>query len=490
LLQLAAVVHLHMDTTDDRPVRGLDTSQHGELGPFDVDLEQVHAIDAEPSDVMRQRFDAALDDLRLPKLGYSEGFEDAVIDSRDSVPLEVTRGRPFQERLVTAGVGLEAAHDRVVRVVGEVHRGGPVRDALGHDDDPFPVPRHIVPQDREQLGSGLEADDAGARKPIAHEQREQSDIGANIEEHGVLRQHRHMLQVDLLNVDLLVEKLSLVLVQVGNGLAVGQRRFAKCGCHAVQWRLDEWCYDSITIAKRSGLAAGEVHVWCVRPADVPLDDLVRWRDWMTREERDRCERFVFEELRRDFVITRWLLRSTLSRYIPIAPEDWRFDQNEHGRPHVATPAGRDLHFNLSHTDGLIVCVLADCYEVGIDVEQVTRRSRTLAIADRFFSPSEVEALRRLPVARQAERFFQYWTLKESYIKARGMGLRLPLDQFSFDLSAPADDIRIAFGVSIDDDPGRWQFGLFRPAPLYQLAVAVARRPAGRSFLFADALAPQ
>src|SRR5690606_33310169 len=92
-----------------------------------------------------------------------------------------------------------------------------------------------------------------------------------------------------------------------------------------------------------------------------------------------------------------------------------------------------LVFNLSHTDGLIACAVSRGREVGVDVEWLDRRGGDIDVADRFFSRYEVQALYAQPPERRRDRFFRYWTLKESYIKARGMGLALPLDRFSFEL---------------------------------------------------------
>jgi 4'-phosphopantetheinyl transferase len=108
--------------------------------------------------------------------------------------------------------------------------------------------------------------------------------------------------------------------------------------------------------------------------------------------------------------------------------------------------------------------------VGVDVERMDRRTETVRLAERYFAPSEVRALRALPAAEQPRRFFAYWTLKESYIKARGLGLALPLDQFAFHLDDEA--IRIAFDPRLVDNPARWRFALLDAPPCYTLTVGV------------------
>jgi 4'-phosphopantetheinyl transferase len=226
---------------------------------------------------------------------------------------------------------------------------------------------------------------------------------------------------------------------------------------------------------RIPLPQGEAHLWWVRPERITDPALVRaYLDLMTPEERDRHGRYRFEQNRQEFLLTRALVRTTLSRYADVRPEDWRFGQNDHGCPFVLEPrSAAHLSFNLSNTTGLVACLVCRDREVGVDVEPLERRGETVQIADRFFSPFEVQALRALPAEEQRPRFFEYWTLKEAYIKARGMGLALPLDQFSFHLEARP--IQISFGPKLIDDPASWQFEQFRPTGEHLIAAALRRQ---------------
>jgi 4'-phosphopantetheinyl transferase len=120
----------------------------------------------------------------------------------------------------------------------------------------------------------------------------------------------------------------------------------------------------------------------------------------------------------------------------------------------------------------VVCVVSTCHQVlGVDAEYLLRPGETVSIAERFFSPRETRALLALSTAKQRERFFSYWTLKESYIKARGLGLALPLEQFSFLLDGDKD-IGIAFDPQLGDEPSRWRFELLRASPQHLVAVGV------------------
>ena len=195
---------------------------------------------------------------------------------------------------------------------------------------------------------------------------------------------------------------------------------------------------------------------------------------MTEGERGRCLRFVRGVDRCTFAITRALVRLTLSIYGPTAPTEWRFVTNAHECPFVETSqAGTPpLHFNVSHTDGLVALAVTRGHRIGVDVERVTRKV-TDGVAERHFAPAEVRALRALPDADQHRAFFEYWTLKEAYIKARGKGLALPLDAFAFGLRPPLPPT-IAFAPGFGDVAERWQFCQAWPTPDHRLSLAIER----------------
>ena len=229
---------------------------------------------------------------------------------------------------------------------------------------------------------------------------------------------------------------------------------------------------------RLTLAPDEVHVWHASPEQIAQPErLAQYESLLSAEERERQRRFVRPIDALHYLVAHALVRTALSQYADVAPQDWRFDSNKYGRPQVAEPAAaRDLQFNLSHTTGLVACGIAWRREIGVDVEDLKRAELSLNVADRYFSPPEAAELKSQPVERQPERFFEYWTLKEAYIKARGVGMSLPLDRFTIHLSAePLNSerpIAISFVPPMVDDPASWQFAQFRPTPRHVLAVAV------------------
>ncbi|WP_437323065.1 4'-phosphopantetheinyl transferase family protein [Sorangium sp. So ce381] len=221
------------------------------------------------------------------------------------------------------------------------------------------------------------------------------------------------------------------------------------------------------------IGPGAAHLWYVF-CDAARDEalLAAYHRLMAPDEAAQQARFLFAENRHEYLLTRALVRTVLSKYANVAPEAWSFVRNEFGRPQIAGPPGvPPIRFNLSNTRGLIACLVALDRDVGVDVEDTERASSAVDIADRFFSPGEVRALRALPPERQRARFFEYWTLKESYIKARGMGLAIPLDQFSFHLDdGPA--IGISFDPRLGDDRSAWQFALYQPSARHTMAAAI------------------
>jgi 4'-phosphopantetheinyl transferase len=194
---------------------------------------------------------------------------------------------------------------------------------------------------------------------------------------------------------------------------------------------------------------------------------------MTPEEFARCRSLRFEPDRRVFVATRALVRTVLSRYAAVAPEQWRFLAGPHGKPRVAQPEVKPpIYFNLSNTLGLVVCAVSVAHQsIGVDVEGIDRlqgKTELLDLADRYFSPAEVRALRALPSSERVRRFFAIWTLKESYIKARGLGLTQPLHQFTFQLGQ--DEVAVTFDAGMADDATRWRFSLLDSLPQHMIAV--------------------
>jgi 4'-phosphopantetheinyl transferase len=191
-------------------------------------------------------------------------------------------------------------------------------------------------------------------------------------------------------------------------------------------------------------------------------------------ERQRAARFHHLSDRWEFVLGRLMARHLLASQCGIPPQDFRFVENDHGRPDVAhPPVDRPLRFNLSHSGGIVACVLAGGHQVGVDVERLDRPPIHPRVISRYCSEREQAALAAMPEALRHERFLELWTLKEAFVKARGLGLTLPLRKVSFDLTPEGPGDVDFNGV---DEEARWLFAHTRLEPRHLLAVAAEREP--------------
>ena len=192
---------------------------------------------------------------------------------------------------------------------------------------------------------------------------------------------------------------------------------------------------------------------------------------LSAEERAKAERFAFAHDRDCYVAAHALTRATLSAFFTRAPQDWTFATGGHGKPRVAShDASGRLCFNLSHTRGFVAVAVALDREVGVDVERIAPDRADEAVARRLFAAAEFEAYCDEPKAGRAEAFFDFWTLKEAYIKAVGLGVALPLKDFAF----TRDPLRISFAPTLDDTASRWLFRRFRPTPDVAMVLAARR----------------
>ena len=238
------------------------------------------------------------------------------------------------------------------------------------------------------------------------------------------------------------------------------------------------------------LAPDQVHLWFAIPETITDPHLIKaYHRFMNEKEVVKQARFHFERHRHQYLVTRALIRTTLSQYAAVRPEDWCFVENKYGRPALDPKHGQDLHFNLSHTDGLIACAVVRGREIGVDVENISRGGDLVGIADRFFSKQEVDDLHQVPTTRQEDRFFDYWTLKESYIKARGMGLSIPLGEFSFHISDVHQDIAISIDPKQQDLPERWQFHQWRYQENHKIALCVENAPSPQMEIVLRSIVP-
>ena len=213
----------------------------------------------------------------------------------------------------------------------------------------------------------------------------------------------------------------------------------------------------------------EAHVWRLKLNahwTRELDDV------LSQDDRARAARFRFERDRRRFSVARASLRMTLSRYLRLKPAAVKFESNAFGKPYLVAIQNKDaLRFNLSHSHEMALLAVASGREVGIDIEFMRADFATNEIAETFFSRAEIQQLRAVAPELRTRAFFNCWTRKEAYVKARGLGLSLPLDQFDVSL-VPGAPAALLDNRPDQGEVSRWSFQELFAAPDYAAALAV------------------
>ncbi|MBZ5574041.1 MAG: 4'-phosphopantetheinyl transferase superfamily protein [Acidobacteriia bacterium] len=174
------------------------------------------------------------------------------------------------------------------------------------------------------------------------------------------------------------------------------------------------------------LPENEVHVWHTDLA-AQKTAISAYSELLDADEQHRASRFIVAAPRVQFILSRAFLRIALGQYLGVHPRDVRFRTAKHGKPELA--ANTDLRFNLSHTEGTTVIAITRGRRVGVDVERIRENVDPVELGDRFFSQKEAEWLRSQPASERFSAFFACWAAKESYIKAWGEGLSMPLAGF-------------------------------------------------------------
>lgn len=218
------------------------------------------------------------------------------------------------------------------------------------------------------------------------------------------------------------------------------------------------------------LSKDDVHVWRAS-LDLPASGVQSLQHTLAADELSRAERFHFQKDCKRFIVARGLLRAILSRYLDMEPGQLRFCYSPYGKPALATTPGQDISFNVSHSHGLAFYAVTRGREIGVDLERIREDLDCEQIAARFFSPHENAVLRALPAKLKPEAFFNCWTRKEAYIKAKGGGLSSSLDQFDVSL-APGEPATLLKTRGDPEEATHWSLRALRPGPGYVAALAV------------------
>ena len=219
--------------------------------------------------------------------------------------------------------------------------------------------------------------------------------------------------------------------------------------------------------------SNSIQLWLVHESKITDQSLLdQYHGLLSERELKRYERLRLASDKKQFLITQVLARSVLAELTGINnPGAIRFERNSHGKPYL--PGQDQPQFNLTNSNGLIALAVAVKAEIGIDVEYLHRKAACLQLARRYFTKGEAETFEGLDESALRDRFFDYWTLKEAWLKAFGTGLRTPLNYFGFTLS---DKVEICFTSKIQSLPQEWAFWQFDLLGDYRLSVCLNDAP--------------
>lgn len=219
----------------------------------------------------------------------------------------------------------------------------------------------------------------------------------------------------------------------------------------------------------------EAHIWIayVKEHNIPWL-LVQYKALLSDYEIGKYNRFYFKRHSKSYLVSHALLRTTLSRYSSVLPAQWIFSQNSYGHPCIHSSGNRvPLQFNISRTEHAAVCVITSDIDCGIDIESQEKLDDLDHLSIQVLSPMELGNFRHIAADAKKERFLTYWTLKESYVKALGIGLSIPLQNISFMLDTDGDP-KLMFHPETSVRPSDWQFTTIKLPNEHLMSVALRK----------------
>ncbi len=214
----------------------------------------------------------------------------------------------------------------------------------------------------------------------------------------------------------------------------------------------------------------EVHLFVIAIPDISmyLDEL---KTFLTEEERQKAARYHFAKDRDLYITAHAILRLLIARYIGQTTTEFGFAVNENGKPYLE--GNNDIQFNISHSGEYVLLGMSRHNPLGVDVEIVKEFKNSNSIVERFFSEREKMHYNSLAAVDRDTIFFRYWVFKEAYIKALGVGMKYPLDQFTVEFKT--DATAEIYDVNDQDLHNRWSFHQVNVSEQYMAAVVVTSR---------------
>lgn len=186
--------------------------------------------------------------------------------------------------------------------------------------------------------------------------------------------------------------------------------------HGAQWK------DHFPVIREN-----EVHLWRVSltPSKAVLEACEKA---LSSREMARIEFFDFDRVKQNYLVSQGALRLILGRYLELEAQEIQLGRHAKGKPFSLNDEG--LYFNISNSGNYCVLAFTRNGEVGIDLEEVRPLADLDEMITKNFSFDERLYIRQKK-EEELRRFFFMWTVKEAYLKAVGIGMRIEPQQLDF-----------------------------------------------------------
>lgn len=201
------------------------------------------------------------------------------------------------------------------------------------------------------------------------------------------------------------------------------------------------------------LSSGELHLWSVS-TNASQSALAKCRNALSDQELNRVPFFQFNEVRNSYIISQGTLRLLLSGYLGILPRKLEIERRKKGKPYSLDDP--NLYFNISNSGKFAVFAFSRDGEIGIDLEEIRSLPDLDEMISRNFTSGEIKYIRSKP-EEMTQRFFRFWTVKESYLKAIGEGMRLAPRSLEFTIDNDKFRLLSITGIHEQED---WCFKEF------------------------------
>lgn len=198
------------------------------------------------------------------------------------------------------------------------------------------------------------------------------------------------------------------------------------------------------------LSCNDVHVWRAQ-LEQPPDQVAFLATILSEDEQIKAGRFYYARDRAHFIVGRAILRILLARYLALSPNSVAFIYQQCGKPILVENINQlDLQFNLSHSGELILYAFTRGRELGIDLEYQRYLPDMKELVSKHFSQAEYLQWSKLPTSQQEETFYLWWTRKEAFLKAKGVGLLQSLNSIEVCTEANVE-VRSEYGGGTSEE---------------------------------------